>query len=88
MPKKKVEVADPSVCESTVITEVEYAEFVKYLTARNSDDPRVSQETAECFIEVMNGKGMRDLRDVFEVYIKLDRHAGEFWDLKNKRDSN
>lgn len=88
MAKKKVESPSPSVPGATIITESEFAEFVKYLTVRNSDDPRVSKETAEHFIGAMNGDGMSDIRDVFEVFIKLDRHATEFWDLKNKRDSN
>jgi hypothetical protein len=83
--KKKVK---PPASETPVKTESDYEDFVKYLTVRNADDPRVDQLIVECFIQSMNGEHVNDLRDIFEIYLKLDRHAGEFWDMKNKRTAN
>lgn len=70
------------------ISEADYQEFVKYLTVRNENDPRVSKYIVECFVGSMNGEHVHDLRDIIEIYIKLDRHAGEYWALKQKRNSH
>jgi hypothetical protein len=85
--KKKGKV-EPPTQDSSDKEEVDHQEFVKYLTVRNSDDVRVTNEMVECFIGSMSGETVKDLRDVFEVFLKLDRHATEFWSLKNKRNSN
>lgn len=67
--------ADPVV---EIKPESEYEELVKYLIARNKDDIRVDLSMVECFIHSMNGEHVGDLRDIIEIYIKLDRHACEF----------
>jgi hypothetical protein len=84
--KKKVKPpADPVV---EIKPESDYDELVKYLIARNGDDLRTDQGMIEGFIHSMNGEHVGDLRDIIEIYIKLDRHACEFWDIKNKKAAN
>lgn len=89
MSKKKETAVVPPVDDGAIEISVnDYAEFLKYLLARNTDDIRISKELAEAFISSMNGEHMHDVRDIIECYLKLDRHAAEFWIMKNKRDSN
>ncbi len=70
------------------LTDAEYEEFVTYLLTRNIDDMRITKQLVDCFIGSMNGEHIYELRDILEVYLKLDRHSGEFWTLKLKRTSN
>jgi hypothetical protein len=84
--KKKAKPPSDPVVE--IKPESEYEELVGYLTARNGGDPRIDQGMIEDFIHSMNGEHVGDLRDIIEIYIKLDRHACEFWDIKNKKAAN